>query len=42
MALGGIVVVAVALGVDVGPQTYYVVLVGSGLTAVGLASLLFF
>jgi tetratricopeptide (TPR) repeat protein len=42
MALLGIVVVGVSLGVDVGPQTYHVLLVGSGLTAVGLASLLYF
>ena len=42
MALMGIIVVGISVGVDVGPQTYYVLLVGSGLTAVGLASLLFF
>ncbi|MCI0483835.1 MAG: hypothetical protein L0Y78_04565, partial [candidate division NC10 bacterium] len=42
MALLGMIVVGVSLGVDVGPQTYYVLLVGSGLTALGLASLLLF
>ncbi|MGH7351296.1 MAG: tetratricopeptide repeat protein [Candidatus Methylomirabilales bacterium] len=42
MALIGMIVVGISVGVDVGPQTYYVLLVGSGLTAVGLASLLLF
>jgi tetratricopeptide (TPR) repeat protein len=42
MALVGIIVVGVSLGVDVGPRTYYILLVGSGLTAVGLGSLLYF
>jgi len=41
MALVGIIVVGVSVGVDVGPQTYYVLLVGSGLTVVGLASFLY-
>lgn len=42
IALMGMIVVGLSLGVDLGPQTYYALLLGSGLTAVGLASLLLF